>query len=103
MLIIWILKYGLSVAFYTNFILGGGQTFEQPNVERPIFRNFEIPNIKKTKVELFDFLFSVLKKILRMFKLFEHSKYFYDNLPIYKIGNFWNFDRYRNYLVLKVY
>ena len=34
---------------------GGGQHFEQPNLERPIFRNFEIPNIKRTKNELFDF------------------------------------------------
>ena len=35
--------------------MGGGQLFEQPNVERPIFRNFEIPNIERTKDELFDF------------------------------------------------
>ena len=36
--------------------MGGGRPFEQPNVERPIFRNFEIPNIKRTIYELFDFL-----------------------------------------------
>ena len=35
--------------------MSGGQPFEQPNVERPIFRNFKIPNIKRTKDELFDF------------------------------------------------
>ena len=33
-----------------------GQPIEQPNVERPIFWNFEIPNIKRTKDESFDFL-----------------------------------------------
>ena len=27
---------------------------EQPKLERPIFRNFEITNIKRTKDELFD-------------------------------------------------
>ena len=29
---------------------------KQPNVERPIARNFEISNIERTKDELFDFL-----------------------------------------------
>ena len=32
------------------------QPFERPNVERRIFRNLEISNIKRTKDELFDFL-----------------------------------------------
>ena len=32
-----------------NNKLGGSQYSEQPNVERPIFRNFEISNIKRTK------------------------------------------------------
>ena len=31
------------------------QHFEQRNVERPIFRNFEISNIKRTKYKLFDY------------------------------------------------
>ena len=60
---------------------GGGQDLERPNVERPIFPSFEILNLKITKVELFDFLFSILKKILCLFKLLENSKYMYDNLP----------------------
>ena len=30
-------------------ILGKGQHFEQPNIEWPIVRNFEISNIKKTR------------------------------------------------------
>ena len=33
---------------------GGGQHLEQPNVERPIFRNYKIANIKITEDELFD-------------------------------------------------
>ena len=35
---------------------GGGQPLPQANVERPIFRNFEIPNIKRTK-DFFNFEF----------------------------------------------
>ena len=35
--------------------MGGGQYFEQPNVEQPISRNSEISNIIRTKNELFDF------------------------------------------------
>ena len=34
--------------------VGGGQILERRNVERPIFRNLKIPNIKITKDELFD-------------------------------------------------
>ena len=40
----WILQIKIN--------LGGGQPFEQRNVERTIFWNFEIPNIKRTKDEL---------------------------------------------------
>ena len=32
-------------------ILDGDQNLERPNVERPIFRNFTISNIKITKVD----------------------------------------------------
>ena len=43
-----------------------GQNFEQRNLERTIFRNFKIANIKITKDELFDsfimeFIFLFLK------------------------------------------
>ena len=34
--------------------MGGGQNLERRNVERPIFRNFKIANIKIKKDELFD-------------------------------------------------
>ena len=36
------------------FRRGGDQNLERRNVERPIFRNFKITNIKITKDELFD-------------------------------------------------
>ena len=39
---------------------GGCEDLERPNVERSIFRNFEISIIKMTKDELFHFLFSNL-------------------------------------------
>ena len=42
---------------------GRGQNLGQPNVERPIFRNFKILNIKGTKDELFDLLFLIKKKL----------------------------------------
>ena len=42
---------------------GGGQNLERRNVERPVFRNFEITNIKIKKDELFDNL---------IFELFFH-------------------------------
>ena len=34
--------------------MGEGQNLERRNVEQPIFRNFEIANIKIMKDELFD-------------------------------------------------
>ena len=34
--------------------MGGGQNLERRNVERPLFRNFKIANIKIKKDELFD-------------------------------------------------
>ena len=43
--------------------------------------------MKRTKDELFDFLFSILL-FLHLFKLFEHSIY----VIIYKIENLWNFE-----------
>ena len=35
--------------------MDGGQNLERRNVERTIFRNFKIANIKRTKDELFDY------------------------------------------------
>ena len=53
---------------------GGSQYLEQPNVERPIFRKFEILNIKRTKVFRF-FYFRSHFFILDLVKLFEHTIY----------------------------
>ena len=49
---------------------GGGQNLERQNVERSIFQNFQIANIKMTKDELFDSF--IVKLIFFIFyKLFE--------------------------------
>ena len=37
--------------------MDGDQHLKRLNIERPIFWNFEIPNIKITKDELFDFFY----------------------------------------------
>ena len=40
---------------------GRGQNLERRNVERPIFRNFQIANIKITKDESFEnFIFQII-------------------------------------------
>ena len=53
---------------------GGGQVLERRNVERPIFRNLKIANIKITKDELFDgFIFEFNFSYFRT--SFEHPKY----------------------------
>ena len=40
--------------------MGGDQNLELRNVERPVYRNFEIANIKIKKDELFDnFIFEL--------------------------------------------
>ena len=47
------------ILFNSSQGLGGRQTLERRNVERPIFRNFKIANIKITKNELYDsFIFA---------------------------------------------
>ena len=48
--------------------MSGGQNLDRRNVERPIFRNFKITNIKITKDELFDsfifeFIFFIIEKL----------------------------------------
>ena len=50
-----------------------------PNVVRPIFRNFDISNIKLTQVELFDFsIFEFIFYFYVFFLFYKHSKYIYD-------------------------
>ena len=64
--------------------MGGVQNLEWSNVERPIFRNFKVTNIKIAKDELFNYFIYKFNFILIFFKLLEHSKY-------KKIKNFLNF------------
>ena len=58
---------------------GGVQNLECSNVERPIFRNFKITNIKIAKDELFDsfifeFIFSLLINYLHNLIIFQMVK-----------------------------
>ena len=56
--------------------MGGDQHLERPNVERPIFPNFKISNIKTTKkervfyVRFFVFLFI---EIIQALKIYDNS------------------------------
>ena len=58
--------------------MSGDRHLERPNIERPIFRNFEYLNIEKRVIHFFIFEFIFL------FQLFENSKY----TIIYQIGHF---------------
>ena len=44
----------LSIRYSALLEMGGDQNLERRNVERPVFRNFEIANIKIRKDELLD-------------------------------------------------
>ena len=39
--------------------MGEDKNLIRPNVERPIFQDFEISNIKVTKVKFFDFFYLI--------------------------------------------
>ena len=69
--------------------MGGTQHLEWPNVEGQIFQNFELLNIKITKVQFSISFLIFFFKFCRLFKLFEHSKYTYDNLTDQKFSEFW--------------
>ena len=74
-------KYGyadVTLIFYK----GGGKNLERRNLERPIFRNFKITNIKITKDELFDsfifeFIFSSFINYLNNLIIFQIVKYWF--------------------------
>ena len=51
--------------------MGGRQNLERRNIERSIFRNFKITNIKITKDELFDSF--IFKKNFLLFISFLHN------------------------------
>ena len=70
------------------FSLGAGQNLERRHVERPIFRNFKITNIKITKDELFDsfifeFIFSLFRNYLHNLIIFQIVKYYFPSSKIY--------------------
>ena len=54
---------------------GGVQNLEWSNVERPIFWNFKITNIKIAKDELFNYFIYEFILYYYFLKLLEHSKY----------------------------
>ena len=63
---------------------GGGQNLERRNVERPIFRNFKITNIKITKDDLldsfiFEFFFSLFINYLHNLIIFQIVKIDFPN------------------------
>ena len=62
------------------------QHLDRPNVERPIFRNFEISNINIKRHKLLDFLFSNF--VIHFFQLFSNI---YDNLSNCKFSGFDSF------------
>ena len=77
--------------------MGGDQRVEQPNVERPIFRNFKILNIESYEDELFDYFilvffyiclnYSNTKNIWKFIKLAIHWI-----LIVFRIVKFWKLD-----------
>ena len=72
---LFLLFFRNAVMLLMTFFPGGGQNLERPNVERQIFRNFEITNIKITKDELFDsfifeFIFSLFINYLHNLIIF---------------------------------
>ena len=67
--------------------MGEDQNFEQRNVERPLFRNFKIANIKTTKDELFDnFIFEFNFSFFRP-KVFNNF-FILQIVEFYKIVNY---------------
>ena len=93
--------YRHCTRFWTITKKDGVQHLEQPNVARPIFRDFEISNIKIPKVEVFDF--SNFEFIFHFYDCLNYSNTQNTHMIIYhEIRNFWNFDSVRNCQILKI-
>ena len=103
--------------FVVFFNYSGDHNLERRNVERPIFRNFEIANIKITKDELLDrfifelffhffeiiwilkifhnysnckmLIFQMIKSIVLNFQILQFWKYVY--FSNWKVSNIWSF------------
>ena len=81
-------RYLRSPSPISMILWGGGQNLERRNVERSVFQNFEITNIKMKKdklfhhfiSELFSYFLETILQLLRTYfyfqKLFEYPKYF---------------------------
>ena len=81
---------------------GRGQHLEWPNVERPIFRSFEISNEKITEVELFDFY--IFKFIFSFYVCLNcsNAQNAYTQMIICQIRNFWHFDSFTNCQIFEI-
>ena len=71
------LKKNNIISELVEFQKGEGQNLERRDVERSIFRNFKITNIKITKYELFDsfilkFIFSLFINYLIIFQIVKY-------------------------------
>ena len=62
---------------------GQGRNFERPHVERPIFRNLKIANVKNYEVQFFDFF------IYGLF-LLEHANFRFFSILTF---NYWTISR----------
>ena len=73
--------------------MGGGQNLERYNVERLVFQNVEIANIKIKKDELFDnFIFELFfhfLEIIPRFKIF--NNFLYCKILIFQMVKFLKF------------
>ena len=49
------IMFRIEITAFSMIAVSGGQNLEQRNVERRIFRNLKITNIKIAKDELFDY------------------------------------------------
>ena len=90
-----------EIVKFKKFVIfvGGDQNLERTNVERPIFRKFETSNIEIMTVGLVNF-FQISFLYLRLFQLFEHSKYM---MIYHQIRNSWNFDSFTNCQICKIF
>ena len=86
-ILIFVISKFQNIGYYNHLfiLMGGGQHMERPNVERPIFLNPVISNIKIMKDEWFDFF--IFGLIFLFFKIIWTLK-IYDNLPNLKFFKF---------------
>ena len=85
-----------------NVNKGGVKNLEWSNVERTIFRNFKITNIKIAKSELIDYFIYEFIVYYYFLKLLEHSKYLI-TFPNYKMClNFCKLLNFGNFMIFQI-